>query len=65
MMSECWSFFFSFLFGALCQRGRKLEGSTTFRCHGEVATAGASCSYLLRVVFARLWVWESFKTLFV
>jgi len=25
----CWSFFFSSLFGALCQRGRKLEGSTT------------------------------------
>ena len=30
MRSECWSFFFSSLFGALCQRGRKLEGSTTF-----------------------------------
>ena len=30
MRSECWSFFFSFLFGALCQRGRKLEGSTIF-----------------------------------
>ena len=27
---ECWPFFFSSLFGALCQRGRKLEGSTTF-----------------------------------
>ena len=30
MRSECWSFFFSSLFGALCQRGRKLEGLTTF-----------------------------------
>ena len=30
MRCECWSFFFSSLFGALCQRGRKLEGSTTF-----------------------------------
>ena len=30
MRSECWSFFFSSIFGALCQRERKLEGSTTF-----------------------------------
>ena len=38
MRSECWSFFFSSLFGALCQRGRKLEGSATssmLRRHGE------------------------------
>ena len=27
---ECWPFFFSSLFGALCQRGTKLEGSITF-----------------------------------
>ena len=42
MRSECWSFFFSSLFGALCQRGRKLEGSTTFsmlRRHGEEVAA--------------------------
>ena len=36
----------SSLFGALCQRGRKLEGSTIFWHHGEVATVGASCSIL-------------------
>ena len=35
---------FSSLFGVLCQRERKLEVSTTFQCHGEVATVGASCS---------------------
>ena len=37
MRSECWSFFFSSLFGALCQRGGKLEGSTTFFDTMEVA----------------------------
>ena len=30
MRSECWSFFFSSLFSVLCQRKRKIEGSTTF-----------------------------------
>ena len=29
----------SSLFGVLCQRGRKLEGSTTFRRHGEEVAA--------------------------
>jgi hypothetical protein len=37
--SELTSLLFSSLFGTWCQRGRKLEGSILFRCHGPTTVA--------------------------
>ena len=51
-MSECWSFFFSSLFSALCQRGRKLEGPTTFSMPWRLLQLEL-CSYPFRVVFVK------------
>ena len=62
MTSRCWSFFFSSLFGALCQRGRKLEGSTTFLTPWRLLQL-ESCLYPFRVVFIRWQVESPLKTL--